>query len=164
MAASPDVTERALAWARIDLSPSHRPPAWWRVALATVLSLAGSLGADALLVFIGERLFPSTKGYAHFQFHDYAKLTVIGVLIACAAWPVVARISSAPRWMFFRLAIAVTVVLLLPDVYIWHQGQPVQAVVVLMAMHLAIALVTYNLLVHVAPVRATRRGADAWRV
>jgi hypothetical protein len=37
-------------------------------------------------------------------------------------------------------------------------------VVVLMAMHLAIALVTYNLLVHVAPVRATRRGAEAWRV
>ena len=154
MAASPDVTERAMALARIDFSPPHRPPTWWRVALATVLSIAGSLGADALLVFIGTRLFPSTKGYVHFQFQDYAKLTVIGVLIACAAWPVVARISSAPRWLFFRLAIVVTLVLLLPDVYIWHQGQSAQAVSVLMAMHLAIALVTYNLLVHVAPVRA----------
>ena len=163
MAASPDVTERALDWARIDLSPSHQPPAWWRVALATVLSLAGSLGVDALLVFIGTRLFPATKGYVHFQFHDYAKLTVVGVLIACAAWPVVARISSAPRWLFFRLAIAVTVVLLLPDVYIWHQGQPIHAVLVLVVMHLAIALVTYNLLVHVAPVRAARRAADASR-
>jgi hypothetical protein len=79
----------------------------------------------------------------------------VGVLIACAAWPVVARISSAPRWLFFRLAIAVTIVLLLPDVYIWHQGQSAQAVGVLMVMHLAIALVTYNLLVHLAPVRAT---------
>ena len=163
MAAAPDVTERALALARIDFSPPHQPPAWWRVGLATVLSLAGSLGADALLVFIGTRLFPSTKGYYHFQFHDYAKLTVIGVIIACAAWPVVARISSAPRWLFFRLAIAVTLVLLLPDVYIWHQGQPAKAVLVLMVMHLAIALVTYNLLVHVAPVRATRRSADASR-
>ena len=164
MAPPPDVTQRALAWARLSLTPAHQPPAWWRVALATVLSIAGSLGADALLVFVGTRLFPSTKGYVHFQFHDYAKLTVIGVLIACAAWPVVTRVSSAPRWLFFRLAIAVTLVLLLPDVYIWHQGQPLQAVVVLMAMHLAIALVTYNLLVHLAPVRATRRGADAWRV
>ena len=63
------------------------------------------------------------------------------------------RVSSAPRWLFFRLAIIVTLVLLLPDVYIWHQGQPAQAVAVLMAMHLAIALITYNLLVHVAPVR-----------
>jgi hypothetical protein len=155
MAASTDVTERALTWAHIDLSPAHRPPAWWRVIVATVLSVAGSLAADALLVFIGTRLFPSTKGYVHFEFHDYAKLTVVGVLIACAAWPVVARISSAPRWLFFRLAIAVTIVLLLPDVYIWHQGQSAQAVGVLMVMHLAIALVTYNLLVHLAPVRAT---------
>ncbi len=163
MAASPDVSERALAWARIDFSPSHRPPAWWRVALATVLSVAGSLGADALLVFIGTRLFPSTKGYVHFQFHDYARLTIVGVLIACAAWPVVVRVSSAPRWLFFRLAIAVTLVLLLPDVYIWHQGQPKQAVLVLMAMHVAIALVTYNLLVHLAPVRATQRGPEPRR-
>ena len=92
----PDVTERALAWARIDFSPSHRPPAWWRVALATVLSIAGRWRPTPLLVAIGTRLFPSTKGYVHFQFDDYARLTVVGVLIACAAWPVVARFSSAP--------------------------------------------------------------------
>ena len=56
-----------------------------------------------------------------------------------------------------------TLVLLVPDVYIWHQGQPAQAVLVLMAMHVAIALVTYNLLVHLAPVRATQRGSDSRR-
>ncbi len=165
MATSPDVSDRVLTWARIDLSPPHRNPAWWRVASATVLALAGSLAADAALVAIGTRLFPATKGYAHFQFHDYAKLTVIGVLIACAAWPIVARVSSAPRWLFFRLAIAVTLVLFLPDVYIWHQGQPAQAVAVLMAMHVAIALITYNLLVHLAPMRAQlgRRPARSRR-
>jgi Family of unknown function (DUF6069) len=157
MAASPDVTQRMLAWSRIDFSPAHRPPQWWRVALATVLSVALSLAADAALVAIGTRLFPSTKGYAHFEFHDYARLTVIGVLVACAAWPIVTRLTSAPRWVFFRLAIVVTLVLFVPDLYIWHQGQPAQAVLVLMAMHVAIALVTYNLLVHVAPVRARRR-------
>ena len=129
------------------------------MAVATVLSVVLSLAADAALVAIGTHLFPATKGYVHFQFHDYAKLTVIGVLIACAAWPVVARLSSAPRWLFFRLAIVVTLVLFLPDVYIWHQGQPAQAVVVLMAMHVAIALVTYNLLVHLAPVRDSAGGA-----
>ncbi len=76
----------------------------------------------------------------------------------------VARVSSAPRWLFFRLAIAVTLVLFLPDVYIWHQGQSAQAVLVLMSMHVAIALVTYNLLVHVAPVRvSTGRHAAAAR-
>ena len=57
---------------------------------------------------IGQAVFPSTRGYAHFQFADYAKLTVIGVVIACAAWPAVTRVYAAPRWLFFRLAVLVT--------------------------------------------------------
>lgn len=100
---------------------------------------------------------PSTKGYVHFQFSDYSKLTIIRVLIACAAWPIVTRISSAPRWLFIRLAVAVTLVLWLPDLYILHLGQPAQAVAVLMVMHLAIAVVTYNCLVRIAAIRSTRR-------
>ena len=83
--------DRLFTWAHIDFNPDHRPPGWWRVALATVLSVVLSLLADAALVAIGTHLFPATKGYGHFQFHDYAKLTIVGVLIACAAWPVVAR-------------------------------------------------------------------------
>jgi hypothetical protein len=131
--------------------------------VATVVSIGLSLAADAALVAIGTRLFPATKGYVHFAFTDYAKLTILGVLVAGAAWPIVTRISAAPRWLFFRLAILVTLVLFLPDVYIWHQGQPADAVAVLMAMHVAIAVVTYNALVHLAPVRvvAARRAAPA---
>ena len=139
--------------ARLDLAPRHRQPPAARVVLATILSIAGSLAADALLVVIGEALFPGTRGFVHFQFSDYAKLTVAGVIVACVAWPVVTRISAAPRWLFFRLAILVTLVLWLPDLYILHMGESAKAVAVLMVMHLAIALVTYNLLVHVAPVR-----------
>jgi hypothetical protein len=147
--------------ARIDLRPDHRQPSMLLVALATAASIAGSLAVDALLVAIGTAIFPTTKGYGHFQFADYSKLTIIGVVIACVAWPIVTRISSAPRWLFFRLAILVTLVLLLPDLYLLAKGQPVRAVLVLMAMHLAIALVTYNLLVHVAPVRMKRRRRSA---
>jgi hypothetical protein len=95
----------------------------------------------------------------HFQFHDYARLTIIGVLIACAAWPVVTRITSSPRWVFFRMAILVTLALWLPDLYILYQGQPTKAVGVLMVMHLAIALVTYNALVHLAPTRPKAKVA-----
>jgi len=152
--------ERLLTWARIDLDPPHRPPAWWRVVLATVLSIVGSLAADAALVAIGTHLFPSTKGYSHFQFADYAKLTVIGVVIAGAGWAIVTRVCAAPRRLFFWLAIVVTLVLFLPDVWIWWQGQSARGVCVLVVMHVAIALVTYNLLVHLAPVRR-RRGARA---
>ncbi len=157
----PAWVQRLLQWASIDFAPRHGQPSWWRVAVATVLSLAFSLAADAALVALGTAMFPSTKGYAHFQFADYSKLTVVGVLIACAAWPVVTRVCARPRWLFFRLAVVVTLVLLLPDVYIWHQGQSGKAVAVLVAMHVAIALVTYNLLVHLAPVRPEPDGAHA---
>jgi len=161
----PPVTlfDRTLDLVKVDFAPTHRPPSSARVVLATVVSLVGSLAADAALVAVGEAVFPSTKGYGHFRFSDYSKLTIIGVIIACVAWPIVTRISSAPRWLFFRLAIVVTLVLLLPDVYILKQGQPPRAVAVLMCMHLAIAVVTYNALVRLAPVRPrrTHRGASA---
>ena len=159
MASPPTLVERSMSALHLDFTPSRPQPGTARLALATVLSIAGSLLADAALVAIGTRVFPSIKGYVHFQFHDYGTLTVIGVVIACAAWPVVCRVSSAPRWLFVRLAIMVTAVLLLPDLYLLHQGQPARAVCVLMLMHLAIGLVTYNVLVHVAPARRRRQTA-----
>jgi hypothetical protein len=147
----PPSLQRFLDLAHVDWSPPRRQPAAWRVVLATVVALAGSLLADALLVALGTRVFPATKGYVHFAPGDYGKLTVIGVLIACAAWPVVTRVTSTPRWLFLRLAVAVTAVLLLPDVYLLVVGQPPKAVAVLMCMHLAIAVVTYNAVVRLAP-------------
>ena len=128
------------------------------VVVATIAAIVGSLAVDAALVAVGTAVFPSIKGYAHFQFSDYAKLTTIGVVIACLAWPIVTRISSAPRWLFFRLAILVTVVLLLPDAWLLLRGSPPKAVGVLVVMHLAIAVVTYNCLVHLAPVHRYRRS------
>jgi len=155
---SPSLT-RALGWVRVDFATRHRQPSAVMVVVATVASLVGSLAADAALVAIGTAIFPSTKGYVHFQFHDYAKLTIVGVVIACAAWPVVTRISSDPRWLFYRLAILVTVVLLAPDAWLLFRGEPAKAVVILVTMHLAIAVVTYNCLVHLARVRPEARRA-----
>jgi Family of unknown function (DUF6069) len=150
---------RALGLLRVDFAPARQQPSAARVVAASVLSVAGSLAADALLVVIGTAIFPATRGYVHFQFSDYAKLTVIGVVIACLAWPIVTRITSQPRWLFFRMAIAVTLVLLLPDLYILVNGQPPRAVAVLIVMHLAIAVITYNCLVRIARV-GTARAAE----
>jgi hypothetical protein len=146
------------ALARLDLAPQHRQPPWTRIAAAAVLAVAGSLVADIFLVAIGETVWPATRHFQHFQLSDYGKLTVVGVIIACVAWPVVTRISSDPRWLFFRLAVLVTLVLWVPDVYILHLGEPARGVAVLMLMHLAIAVVTYNLLVRLAPVRPGQVG------
>ena len=79
-----DGVERFLNWARIDFRPVHRPPAWRRVGLATVLAIVGSLLADAAIVAIGQHVFPATKGFAPYQFPDYAELTVLGVVILAA--------------------------------------------------------------------------------
>ncbi len=145
--------KRLLEMAKIDFAPKHRQPTPLLVLVASIVAIAGSLAADALLVAIGTGVFPATKGYVHFRFSDYGKLTTIGVIIACMAWPIVTRISSHPRWVFLRMAIAVTLVLLLPDVYILAKGQPAKAVAVLMMMHLAIGVVTYSSLVLLAPVK-----------
>lgn len=142
---------------RVDFAPP-RPPSNGLVVLATVVAVGGSLVADALLVAAGVALFPATKGYAHFVFSDYARLTVIGVVVAGVGWPIVARVSSSPEWLFSRLAVAVSAVLLLPDLYLWHVGSPIDAVFVLVCMHVAIAVVTYTALVVLAP---TRRGRHA---
>jgi hypothetical protein len=118
------------------------------------VALVASLGADALLVAIGTALFPATRGFVHFRFSDYGALTTIGVVMACAAWPITTRVSSASRWLFFRLAVVVTLALWLPDILILVRGEPLDAVAVLMVMHLTIALVTYNSLVHIAAPKA----------
>jgi hypothetical protein len=125
-----------------------------------MVALAGSLAADAALAAAGKRVFPTTVHFVHFQFADYAKLTVIGVVIACIGWPVVTRMTTRPRWVFLRLAVLVTLVLLLPDVWIWVEGESARGVLVLVVMHLAIALVTYNALVRIAPAGEARPGAD----
>ena len=122
---SGNLVHRAMEVARIDWSGHHPRPTTFALAVATITSVVGSLAADVLLVFVGTSVFPASVGYAHFRFSDYATLTVI--------------------------AIAVTLVLWLPDLYLFSRNQPFRAVAVLMVMHLAIAVVTYNMLVRIAP-------------
>ena len=81
--------------ARIDFGPRHRQPQVSRVLPATIAAVAGSLAADGLPVVIAQAVFTAPRDA--FQFPDYDKLTVIGVIVACVAWPVITRISSGPR-------------------------------------------------------------------
>ncbi len=167
MGAEPESPSRAESWlhersligrglrlVRVDFPADARgpKPGWFVVACA--VAIGGSLLADRALVALGTSVFPGIKGYGHFRFSDYAKLTIVGVIVACVAWPVVTAISSSPRWLFVRLAVLVTLVLWLPDLWILLKGQPARAVGVLVVMHLAIALVTYNALVRLAPARS----------
>lgn len=148
----PPAVRRWLRIVKVDLSARHGQPSPVRWGAALIVANGGSLISDAILVAIGTTIFPSTRGFPHFQPTDYGKLTIIGVTIACLAWPIVTRISSQPRWLLLRLAMLVTLVLWLPDLWILAHGEPIRGVGVLMTMHLAIAFMTYNTLVRIAPV------------
>jgi hypothetical protein len=158
MNANAPFIDRTLAMARVEWAPPHRPPRLARLALATAIALSGALVADALIVALGTALFPGTAAYDHFRFDDYARLTVIGVLVGCAGWAVVTRFGSAPRWLYARLTVLATLVLFLPDAWLLIRGQTPKAVAVLMVMHVAVALVIYNVVVNSAPVREPARG------
>jgi hypothetical protein len=136
----------------------RRQPITFAVIGASLVAIIGSLGADALLVALGTRVFPSTQGYVHFRFLDYSSLTVVGVLVACAGWPIVTRLSSTPRWLFLRLAVLVSVVLFAPDTDLWYRGDSAKAIFVLVWMHVAIAVVTYYSLVKLSPVPRGRHA------
>ena len=148
----------------VDFVRADPQPSWPRWVVATAVALLGSLAADAALAAGGKRVFPSTAGFVHFRFSDYAKLTLIGVLVACVAWPVVTRLSSRPQWLFLRLAVAVTLALFLPDVWIWIRGESVRGILVLVVMHLAIAVITYTSLVRIAPAGEAPAAAAAGHV
>jgi hypothetical protein len=128
-----------------------RRPQPLRLVLASIVALSGSLVACAVLVLIGVRLFPETVGYAHFQFADYARLTTIGVVIGCVAWPVFCAVLVRARLMYVWATILASVVLLAPDAWILLRGAPIHAVVVLVAMHVAVAAVTLPALTLLAP-------------
>lgn len=142
---------------RIDLPGLRSQPRAGRFTLATLVAVVGSVAACAILAVAGAAVFPATRGYEHFQFGDYTKLTVVGVLIACAGWLLAAALSSRARRLYLWAAIATTIVSFAPDIWILMHGQTAEGVFVLALMHIAVAVITYVAVVTIAPQRDQRR-------
>ena len=138
-------------------SPSSTVMRSWpsgpRVAFVTALAASASVAVNFALVHLATAFDPGLQHYSHFRFSDYGTLTVVGVICAGVAWYVATRNLTAPRPTFFRVAVVSMVVLWIPDVWLLIKHEPTRAVSFLIVMHLAIALITYNLLVFAAPVR-----------
>jgi hypothetical protein len=141
---------------RLDLPRGTAQPAVWRWALATIAAVAASLVACFGLASAAILLSPQLATYEHFQFADYSKLTVLGVVAACVGWPVVAWFSSHGRRLYLWLGVLATVVGLAPDVWILHLGQPVAGVVTLAIMHVALGVITVAAMVLLSPQRERR--------
>ena len=147
---SPALTRAARAL-DLDFPRGSRQPSLVRFIVASVVAVVGSVLACAALAAAAIAAMPDLAGYEHFQFMEYTKLTVIGVVLACLAWPATTWLSSRAWKPFLWLALAVTVVGLAPDAWILFKGQPAAGVGVLVLMHVALALVTYPALVLIAP-------------
>jgi len=136
-------------------------PSGRRVAAVTSLAAVASVAVNAALVWMATAFDPSLQHFSHFRLVDYATLTVLGVICAGVAWYFATRNLAAPRHTFFQVAVAVMVVLWVPDAWLLLRHEPTRAVIYLMVMHLAVALITYNLLVFAAPLGARDATAVA---
>ena len=142
----------------LGIVPRSRQPGAARWILASILAIGLSLLACRGIALAAFGFDPLLAGYGHLQFGDYSRLVILGVAAACVAWRVVAAVSARARFAFLILAILVTVVGFAPDVWILHLGQPPAGVEALVAMHLALALITYPVLVLVSPQRRESGG------
>lgn len=144
----------AMRLTRLDFRPSPRQPSIPLTALGMAIGVLLSLAVNMLIVHIAVGLFPALAEYQHFRLADYGRLTVIGALIACAGWPVLTRVSSAPVRVYVAIAVLGTLVLWLPDLYILLVLQePARAVATLMVMHVAVPLVSCASMVAIARVQ-----------
>jgi Family of unknown function (DUF6069) len=135
---------------RLDLQRLSNRPGTSRIVLAGLVSVAASVLACVILVAIGKAAFTDGGSFGPFHFGTYAPLAILGVIGATIGWAILVQASSQPRWVLGRAAVAVTVILLIPD-FLLLPTNPTGPVVTLMAMHLAIAVLTYGALLLVAP-------------
>jgi hypothetical protein len=150
-------TLRGPALLHLDFPRGTAQPSLVRWVVATVVALGASIVACAALAAVGIALVPSTAGYEHYRFGDYAKLTTIGVIAAAIAWPIVTLVTTRARRLYLWLAIIVTLVSFAPDAWILRGGQPAPAVADLAVMHIAVGVITSLALVFIAPQRPAQR-------
>jgi hypothetical protein len=152
------LAQRVSRFTRTGPAPHAIPPTLRRLAAAGLAAAVVSLAADLVLVAVGRAVFTVPASFGKFAFGTYASLTVLGVTGATAAWWAMTRLSSRPQRLLTWLAVLVTALLLIPDfLLLGTQGNPTGPVVILMLMHLAIAAITYLMLIKVAPVRGGPR-------
>ena len=166
--APPGPVRRIQDLTRLDGQPLRPLPSTGRIAVAGLASAVASVVACVILSELGKAALSPPASFDKFNFPGYAVLTVLGVIAATVGWAILVRLTSQPRWCLEVAAVAVTVVLLLPDVAILPQN-PFSDVLVLMVEHVVIAVITTALLLKLsapgsraaAPAERSRSAARA---
>jgi len=142
---------RITAFLGVDWPKRAHQPRPVEFAMGSIVAISGSLIACIVVVTLASRWFRLALKYSHLQFADYCVPVIVVVAIGCAAWPVATWISSRGRRLFLCVAIAVTVLTIAIDAWIFDAKHVAATAVIMAVMHLGVASVTYLSLVFLAP-------------
>ena len=125
-----------------SLPVDRRTNVFARGAVATVAAAIVAVCLDAGVAAIAHALGVS-EGFDPLHFASYAGLTVVGVLVAAAAWATIRSRSTKPRSILGRLVPIIVLVSLVPDVILGLSKQEAHTtwggVIALIVMHFAVA-------------------------
>ena len=125
------------------------------VLAAIIVSVALNAAVAAIAHAAG-----ASHAFNPLEFPAYSTLTIIGIVVATAAWAVIRARASHPRRLLLVLVPAVIAVSFVPDLLLGADGNMTGiswgAGIALMSMHLIVAAVTVPTLLRVLPLPADR--------
>ncbi|WP_328504423.1 DUF6069 family protein [Streptomyces sp. NBC_00457] len=86
---------------------------------------------------------------------SYVFLTALSVLAGAVGWGIVRRLSQDPERLLRRLVPSVVVISLVPDFFLFDEGEVI-GVVALLVMHLAVAVIAVQAYRRVMPLGSVR--------
>ena len=129
-------------------------------AAATVAAAIVAVALDAGIAAIAHAA-GVPHGFNPLHLASYAGLTILGVVLAAAAWAIIRARSATPRLILSRLVPGVVALSLVPDLILGLSKQEAHTtwggVVALMLMHLAVTAVAVPAFVVSMPLRDTAR-------
>jgi hypothetical protein len=131
----------------------------WRVGFLTVLA---AVIANILIALVARTLFPVASTFTPLQLGPVIVFTVIGVMGAVIVFALVVRWAKHPVHLFHRIAWAVLLVSLLPDLLLpfvrLFPGTTLLEVGALILMHVATGLICLGVLPRV---KYERQGEES---
>ncbi|WP_221355178.1 DUF6069 family protein [Streptomyces beigongshangae] len=139
--------------------PSRRSPLVVAGGVLVAFLLASSVNA---LVAVLAHTMGAPDDFDALEPASYVFATALGVLAGAVGWGVVRRFSQDPGRLLRRLVPSVVVISLVPDFFLFDEGE-VTGVVALLVMHLAVAVIAVEVYRRVMPLGSVRRTVNGER-
>jgi hypothetical protein len=129
--------------------PSRRGPLVVAGGVFIAFLLASSVNA---LIAVLAQAISAPDDFNPLEPPSYVFMTALGVLAGAVGWGIVRKLSQDPERLLRRLVPSVVVISLVPDFFLFDEGE-VTGVVALLVMHLAVAVIAYRRVMPLGSVR-----------